>query len=851
MKELIYRRAATGYKVDRSAEGISAANRTTGTKHAMTSLKPEQNAICYRQFRLDDGTIALGMGYMDLHGERNSLLGHLLYADEKEIVELLESYPSSSAYFTNFRKAYADNEALHQNAAEMEIPVKTFLEGRQGGIRIAVEILKRVFGTPDALASMFEALLDAASNNARMVIIFGPDEEPVMMAERGRQLIESLFACLPNVLVRRLGYISPASNDDGNAIFGVRYSKQRSVAPNMRNYVYSYNMNDSSFAAPPRANRAAEEYAGELARLVFASDAAAIARIRQLKQLLDDSGLYNASDVPRDLALRYRFYNGADKISLADWSALLDWHHSVISEAEKCEGDYSCSKFWNVVDEWIVRSAFTGIYEQTRVWKGTDPVYSARRVKELYEDGQRIFLLGWKQAESYREIFARRIGSEPLLDPSSEKLVYDELIKYISTQVKNSKESDFARRCLYWDSIEGWFRSEWNNGMLFKNRLAVDAVCRLYDLDNKLGSNYVQAYADGCIRSGTSLLGIIYSNFGRLSFERILEIDPDYVGDSMKRELGGQDPFGSPEAIGKFVQYRKLVEDNAKLVERYENICSGRLKWVLGQAKTDDLKMLFAELQESEGAAGIVAAYRQMDPRGNAREAIELRIVELANREGIYLTYPADRPLSHDLAELLDHRSGHPVWQQQLSVLEEAYKLSFAELSESAFDRCMEEGFGSRNDTRMQAKVKELLWGNIKDDFSAGMPDMHALLMALALHNSNGGAFNPAAMLEDCEKLGISRKKMLAYCRKNAVLTTNKGVGYVANMVQRADSGARDRAYDDWVQYPGDDHEFRTRGIVTTMFAGVPTAVAAVGIVLFGSGLGASVFGILKFVGLL
>ena len=884
MKELIYRRAASGYKIDRCAEGISAANRTTGSAHATSCMKeveeayvaanrlqePEKtarmkmvmDAVTYRQFRLDDGTVALGVGYMDPHGSRNSLMGHMLYAAGEEIARLLNSYPSQSSYFSRFRGEYQQNEQLHSAPEEMEIPVENYLSGSRGGLASALDFLKKIFQTPENLAGVFEALLDAASDNAKMVVLFGPEEAHDVMAERGRAIIEALFACLPNVLTRHLGYISPAHTDAGNAIFGVRYSKVRNIDGKLRNYAYSYNLMEQKLTLPPKPDHAAAEYAAELAQLVFAGNEAAVKRIGALKNLLDDEELYHHTDVPGKLALRYRFYNNAAALSAQDKKELLDWHHGVIDGAEK-KKDASLpdrSKFWAEVDRWILGYAAGDIYANSGAWKDTDPVYSQRRIAEIYNDGQKLFAMQRKEAQAYLNYFANRIGVQPLLDPASEQRVTADLVKYVRDQLNKAQDTRFAERILYWNPIQRWFNKCWCGGMLLNDRNSFDAVKRMYDLDPELAAGYIGAYADHVRRSEAKLLDLVRTNFGRAVYQTILNDTPNYVADSMRRELDKLNLFGVPtdsEVVAKFVHYRRLIDGNEALVQCFHSICDSRLSYTMRQAQPEHLPQLFAELEADEENPCMINTCKQLNPARDARSIIENRIVELTRADGVYPLYPGKVKLARDVAALLDRKGGQGVWAQRLRVLDKAHTLLLNDLTDEEFDRLMEFGFGAGNDRVLADRVVQLLWQNIERTFKEDDADLKKLVMALALR-SGGGGFSPSAIVKEIERFDVAPKKLFAFCKKTAKGAGERGIGYVAAKVLEL-AGEDNLRRDDWAPYPGrayegensyyDDEEAPKAS--SGMFAGIPMAVAAAMVVVFGGGLAASVIGVLNCIGLM
>ena len=856
MKELIYRRGSAGYEIDRCAEGLSAASRVNGPLNANKGLNDkDRETFCYRQFRLEDGAIVLSAGYADPYSaaDRNTLLCHLLYADGPEAGALLDSYPANSGYFSRFREAFARDDQFHAAPGEMEIPLQTYLDA-PGGLPVAAQTLRERFPEPEALAAAFEALLDAASDHPRAVVLFGPDEPTQQLAETGRSVIEALLAPLPNVLIRHLGYLSPGLTDSDNALFGVRYSRRRTISSALRGYAYVIDLTTGELRQPNGANHAAAEYARELAQLMLRGDELSLSRVRQMKKMLDDEGLYHEKDVPAQLAMRYRFYSGPDRLAAADRETLLDWRHRVILDAEKTPGALDRSKFWAVVERWAAESALPGLYADPRAWKD-----AAKRIDELYRDGQRLFLLGRPEAERYFRAFSARLGAAPMLDAASEDKVRRQLIDCVLKELQRSKDNRFAERILYWNAIERWMRQTWNAGELFQDNAACEAVRRLYDLDPRHGEAYVDAFAEACARSGKPLLSVTGSAFGRTAFDRLAERRPETVEERMSQELGGKNLFALPGSadgpsrpgeapaldgavVGGFVRYRELVKRNERLLNSFEAIVDERLSTALRRAQSADLPRLFAELKAAEQENHIVGVCRTLIPRRDAREAIENCIAALTRSEGVYPWFPQHPALARDVAELLDRRTGTD-WSGRLKVLEKAHGLDLAALEDDDFDALMERGFGG-DDPALDDAVRRILWQNVERSFDGKRRDSRRLLMALALCGG-AGRFSPAVVLKGFETLGVPREKALAACKKLRRADAVRGAEYVAQQVY-AFGAEREKV--EWAEYPGyASPRRRSRG----MFAGVPMPAAIAVAAASCAGLAASVVGFLVNVGLM
>lgn len=889
MKELIYRRESGGFET-RCADGVSAANRHRGTQYSLSCMnEADENSFCYRQLRMDDGTIATGASYLDprLHGNRRSTVGHIIFAQAGEVEALLDSYPSSSKYFSLFREELKKNEQLHSQPAEMEIPMRAYLYHTKGGLECAPAILRAAFHTPESLSAMFEALLDAASSNARMVVIFGQEEasaqseksveRQIRFAEQGRAIIEALFACLPNVLVRYMGYISPAAEDKDNALFCVRYSRPREISASMSPHTYTFNIAKQEFKGPTNANHAAKEYADELAGLVFRADAAAFARIRTLKKQLDDAELYDVKNVPASLILRYRFYNDARKLSNEDIRDLLDWYIGAVDAAEKNERDLDQSAFWGLVDRWVIEWLLPQIYACSASWKDTDPVFSSRRVREIYGVGQRLHRMGRAGAAHYQKYFDGRLGSAPMLDASSENTVTDQLLDFMLGQLKDAQDANIGSKVLYWQSIERWLLDAWNSGHVLNDQKALEVVDCIYRLDRNRGAAFMEAYARDCVHRAVSPLKLIHTSFSRAVYQNLLKRDVAYVTQSMHRDLDGKDPCTELAVLKAFLNYRKMVGGTQELQDCYLAICADSRKKALNGIGKGNIETAFEQLKSS-APDSVPGVYDQLDPTVDMRALMEKRIVEVLRNMDIYAFYPEKASLAAEAAELLDRDVGGRQWSTRIKKLEEVNRLQFNEMDEGQFHQLMEDDFGARNDRGLAQKCKAVLWKNICRSFGENAADNRALLMALALYSNNDGYFNPRDIMRGLEELNIEPKKFLSFCKKQVRSEPDalRGLAYVAAAVLDYDSGELKRGSDQDISYPGMPRERRReetreknreknrtkkeidrespkeeKSQSTGMFAGVPSIAAAVMVVAGASGLAASLIGLLNSVGLI
>lgn len=856
MKELIYRRNATGYAIDRCAEGISASSRAKGPLNAKKGLSDaDRETFCYSQFRLEDGTIAISAGYADPYSanNRNSLMCHLLYVDASEIGQLMNGYPSDSDYFLRFREAFIKDQKHHAGAGETEIPVEAYLN-RADGLQDAAQLLRERFRDVDTLAAVFEALLDAASNNPRMIVLFGPDEPLEQMAWTGRRIIEAMLAPLPTVLGRHLGYMSPGLTDADNALFGVRYSRPRPIDRTLRNHAYVVDLTNNKIECPNGADHAAAAYASELATLIFKGDAASLNRVRQMNRLLNDEGLYHVQNVPAKLALRYRYYSAPGKVSAEDREALLDWHHQIVMEAEKDPAALLHSKFWIVVDKWIEGFALPSLHENPGIWQKPE-----QRVDELYRDGQRLFLLGSDRADCYYQLFSQRLGVKPMLTEAREDVVSQQLIDCMMKELRRAKDNRFAERNLYWDLIERWLCRQWRAGRFFQNNAACEVVRRLYDLDQKRGENYVDIFAKYCCDNARPLLPISKSRFGRAVIACIIAHRPDFVAESMQKELGNKNLFALPgnsvdstqkiEApvlddgmMNDFVSYRALVAKQEKLLARFEEIVENRFAESLRRAHQGDVARLIAEIRAAEQENHIISVCGRLIPRVNAREEIEKRLVALLSNEGIYNYYPKYPELAREVAELLDRRCGTN-WVGRLKSLRRAHELKLTELNDDTFNSLMERGFGD-GDSSVNSHVRRLLWQNIVESFSGKHRDNRRLLMALALCDCGGG-FSPANIMRCFKELELSPKEALTICKKLKSADAMRGVEYVARLVYAYGADETDV---DWAEYPGRASLQKRTG---AMFGGIPMPVPVLVAVLSCAGLVSSVLGVLINIGLI
>lgn len=851
MKEFIYRRDEGGFAFVRCAVGVSEAQRNAIANQAypatvcMESAATTTDEIGYLQFRLSDGRVVLMAHYRDAAGSRQSKLYQFLVTeDEAETRALFEGYPCDVDYFGSFREHYAQVDSLEDMTEGSEVSIETFLSGGRSALQKACQLLKEVFGTPELLAATFDAMLDVASKNQKMLELLGPQEESAAAALRGKRIIEALLACMPPVLATHIGYICPECNDKGNALLGMRYSGKRTVLPSVRQFSYVCDLVQRQCAAPGRPNHSAQAYAAELAQLVFQGDDAALRRLRQLRDALDDAELYENADVPAGIALRYRFLNGVDGIPDADRKTWLDWHHSAVTAGDAHGGFIMRSMFWTLVDDWLVGVMMDGIYAHAREWRDTDPVYSCARVAEIYADGQRLFALGRNEAAAYREWFTQRLEGEGLLNAANQQLVERELVRAFCEQVKRSNDAAFEQRGLYWTSIERWVRKRWMSGALTQDRNVLEAVQKLYVLDMELGKAYVSAYINFVRCAAVSPLKLVQTEFGRAVYAGLLDDEPGFIAERAVREMETQDFFSDSAALNRVLKYQEMMTSVPELATAYADFCESSLRQKIAYFKAQDAARLFRELDAPAG--GIIDIYGRIAPGGDARGPLEAKLFELVKDDGIYLCYPAQPELAGKIAQFLDRRSGKRIWGERLRVLEAVHALDLNALDQK-FDGLMEDGFDTWGDSVLFTKAQEQLWSAIQENFSENTGNMKALLMALALHNSCGGSFRPTGIKKDLSALDIPEKKLLAYCKHRNEPNASRGLGYVAHVMCGVLDPKRCEWEDVWVDYPGEEREEKVVG----MFAGVPMAVAIASIFVFGGGLAASMIGILMNVGLL
>ena len=831
MKELIYRRGEAGYRVDRVATDLPKAMQASASSCAMTGMPQDlgdEAGHYYRQFRMNNGGMAVGVSYKDPFGNRKSALADILFtADRAEALQLVASYPMTGRYFLNQKRLYAQTQSAEQAWAALNVSVPVFAGDRAGELPAACRLLKGVFGDQALLASMFAALLDVASNNPRMILLFGPEEKPEDMAEHGRSIIEALFACIPPTAAIHIGYIAPADTDDrsGNAMFGIRYSRCRDISEDARPYAYTFDLTRREGSAPAQANSAAADYAADLAGLVFQGDRAALDRIRELRRLLDSPALFDDADVPGTVAMFHHLAVGADELSEGEAEALLDWRHATLQAAKGEPASLDALPMWPRVEQWTRERALGRILSCRAEWKQGDRVNCAERLREILEDGDRLHRLGRPEAQAWRKAYAEQLSGGALLDEAVLPGARRELIRRCAEQA-----ADPDGASLYWPVQESWLFDQWKRGALVGDGQAAAAVGALYARDPVGADRYIQAEADNSVASGALRAGALESDVDRAVFARLLEQRPDFAIGAMETALKERDPFDGGEDLDVWQRWQRATEGNPPAREAYLRCLDARVERTLSMAGEGDVPGLLEELETGGRFSGTCAA---LGCEGDVNAKVRDRVRALAEGKGVYPYYPDQPAAARSLANLL----GGP-WPGRLDALEQANALSPRQLTAEDLDRAIGQGWLDASDEECLGRVRTLMWRRLRADLDGAQPS-EAMLTALALHNYRRGTLDPKGMLKDAEAIGVSRKKLESFCRKAADAGATRGLPCVARILREGVA----TGYPAQARRATEGHAAR--------FAGIPTAVAAAAVPVFALGAVACLLGVLSRIGLL
>lgn len=838
MKELIYRRTEAGYKIDRCARDLPKSLQASGTGSAMTGMPAsmDQSITFYRQFRLSNGGLVVGTSYQDPFGNRKSGLADLLFAmDRDEAAELLESYPVTNRYFERKKKHYTQTGETARTWDELDVSVPDFAGAKTGDLNLSCRMLKGVFGSVRLLSALFKAMLDVASNNPRMIVIFGPKEEEAILAEHGRGIIESLFACLPPTIAVHIGYLCPGNTDEANALFGIRYCAKREISEGVRGFTYIFDLNSKDCRMPAHVNETASDYAEKLAELVFRGDDASVRRIQELKRLLDSPALFEAPDVPKLIGQFYHLVSDGAEISHSEMASLLDWRHKIIEGAEGDSRALDCQSMWNIVERWTSGTAFNAILNNWGKWSNDDTVYSQQRMKQLFEDGEKLYRLNRPEAESWPELYWKYLLKCARPDNMAGKQLVDEFCD----RVGKAKDGAFTDQQLYWPVCEDWVYEQWRNGALFQNKNLAAAVRKLFSLDGERWERFACAEAELVIRGSMPWEPSLNSAYGRFVFERILKKKPDAAIKLMRKSLTSCDPFGDESALMIYERFYRETSGSAQLKKAYDEICAAQVKHVIDNA---DVCQILDLLDDLDHRGAFLSACEKLGYQVDVRVALNGRLETLTGSEGIYPLYPDDPATARRLAERLGGR-----WPEINKRLEQVNDLKLETLEVADFDGLLRKGWGTSEERGLFDHLQDLLWQKTLNVFENG-PVNESLLAALALCNYRDGRINVGEMLRNADRIGISEKKLSAFCRKRRDDEAMRGLGYLARVLVDNPS--------EIVSYPGQKLKRLVRekyddAESSSFFAGIPAVAAAVAAPLFVAGLAACTLGLFSQIGLL
>jgi len=315
MKQYVYRRfSATieeGYG-SLSSDGISVAHATQLSAESdpfgtvAPAVRPWIARLrVYKQYALDDRAVALYCGYTDPRGDRGSILGHDLLADGlEEIGALAGRYPLVTPFFDEALRSGAVYES-RPAAVDLNHPA---LSGRRWDA--VMPLIQGLFGArPQLLEQLIQAVMTVARASLPefIVVAFPEGSAPDFVSESGRMLMEALYACLPPVLIRRLGYLSFSCGCGNTSRFKVRFSTPSAIdlGGAASSYVCLFDLGSGRAQAPAHLPLEAGEYSRLAASLLLSGDADSLEKLRALRDAVDDECYLGSEDVAGDIDLHY------------------------------------------------------------------------------------------------------------------------------------------------------------------------------------------------------------------------------------------------------------------------------------------------------------------------------------------------------------------------------------------------------------------------------------------------------------------------------------------------------------------------------------------------------------------
>lgn len=868
MKQMIYRRigsanhsskGADGYTVAAKAESITARQLSEAQLRAkippLVGRQSREN-LFYKQFQLDESTLAVSCGYDDPQGERGSVLVQTMMNESlEERDRYLARLPACSAYFADVEAEYAETGKLGVEGGDMLLSLDDYLARAQCAPEDALDILCREFGSEELLRQMFSAVLDVASRNARMIVVFLNDETMAALTDHGRRIAEALLACLPAQVAAAVGYQSPALDDSDNTTFGLRFAKRERFLPGKaQSYTYYVDAGAGTIQKPRQVDDSAAEYVQELAGLVMCGDAAALERVRALRTALNDSALYMSANIPGELSIRYALTRRPGELTPSEVRRVVDWHHAMIDAAAKKDAvPLERTSFWARVDDWVAGRYLPWMWDNQSRWKKRDPLYDSDCALRVLDDAQRLYAAGRPEAARYarfveERLFAGRLWS---VDPQrlSDRLIADFI--RAAERAGRARSAAPLREQLFWPLVERWMRTVWLNARPApRSRDVYRALEQLYALDAlPERERYVDAYSQLIFEGRDALYTPNESAFHAAVTQVIQSRDPRQLSRCMAGDLRGRNPYVQGEALPVWLWYRKLAVPGSALESEFREANRRCFAEALRKCRPENLSELTSEL---ENGGRLIACARRLDPDLPAREEIENHIVAMTRSAGLFGLYPDQIEAAGVAAKLLDRESGGHRRQDEHRALSEVCGMDVNRLMFADFERFAEIVTSGLSDGTKD-RARELLaaaMGGWKGRVPAEV-DMNSLLLALSMLSlepcGDEGAFalRPERAMGALERLELPQKRLLAHCRKAADERAREGVGYLADVMYCYLRQPERRRTGEAAPYP------RPRRARRAPLEGLPLAVPIAGILVFGGGLAAAALGLIHYIGLL
>lgn len=877
MKQMIYRRlhstntSVGGYAVTACAENISAMQRSEAQKYARVPMLSDESvewkASFYRQYRLNDGTLVVNCGFYDPHGRRGSAVVHTAMTEnEQERERYLDRLPAASGYFGAVRAAYDESGVMEIEKGDMIVSLDDYFAGAPVRREDALAIIRSELGSEETVTEMFTALMDVASINPRMIVVFMDAQDVIEVGERGRRLAEALLSCLPEPIAAAIGYMSPAVDDGENATFGLRFACRSGFRfGGAQSQAYTFDLPEGKVVRPRAADEAAKEYAAELAALVMRGDDAAFARVRELRAMMADSSCMKQSErlrgkpgltVPAKMAIRYALVTRPDRLQSAEKRLVLDWRGEMIDEAIGNPKGFSPFAFWSRVDSWTLNVALPDLWANQDQWRNGGEFYAPERVLRVFEDSHRLHLNRRPEAEGYKSFVEARLAEDRLYPRDRQKMC-DDLLRYFAmcADTAAARGADAIQGMLYFGPVENWVRTVWLGAARTFRRQnmfpAVEKLCNAGVLESDKVRAYVEAYSELIFEFSEKLYVEKESRFHADVVQAVARNTPERMKASMICDLRNKNPYASAGAEAVWQWYRKLLPLVPALEDIFLSLNRQNLENALARASVESIPALVDELRGGE--RGMIACAGRLDAGLNAREMIESRIVALSRNAGVGMYYPDHVQLGEAVCALLSRYDGDR-WMAQHQILRDVSRMNPAQLTMDDFDHFV--GIlRSGAYPAVSARVREILdHGMMRAGQSDAEASMESLLIGLAMltlsDSQNAGlCWNPEHAVNRLERLGVREQKMAAYCKKQADEDAVDGVGYLADVMLSYLRTPEKKRTGEPAAYP---RPWRPEGAGRRApLAGLPVAVPIAGIAVFAGGLTASALGLLNYIGLM